>query len=186
MFEICVTAAGEDVAQLPSVASGLRRFFRDVTVSQAPNPQPTRHLEHSPVPLFVTSRCLAQGPYDVDIERGVTVSTWNIEGICRYARIEPCTYLLLCSLLGISQWHVLKTNPLLRLEDLRHPPAAHCLYAKSQCIKDYILILEDPTVCRGCVEFYHCLGADLEVIALNETLNSIRRTPHISPGARRN
>ena len=123
-------------------------------------------------------------PFTVSQDEGVTVSMWQSKGICHYARIAESSYAALCSLLGLSQWHVLNANPLLKLEDLIHPPSQHCLFVKPDPFHDYALILEDPFVCRGCMDFYHCLGADTELLAVIDTLSSIRSRSSISFGTR--
>ena len=109
------------------------------------------------------------------MERGVTLSMWQSEGICEYAGISQSAYLTLCGLLGISQWSALNSNPLLRPEDLLHPPEANCLFATQRGIEYFALLLEDPRVCPGCVDFYHCLGADSEVVVLLDALGTLRR-----------
>ena len=93
----------------------------------------------------------------------------------RYAGISQSAYLILCGLLGISQWSVLNLNPLLRPEDLMHPQASNCLFVRPDGIQNFALLLEEPRVCRGCVDFYHCLGADSEVIALLDILAVLDR-----------
>jgi hypothetical protein len=126
-----------------------------------------------PFRLTVTSD---SGPrlFSVDRERGVFVSTHQSEGICRYAGIERSAYFRLCALLGRVQWRALELNPLLVEEDFSHQVPSRCLFAPQQYKEDYALVLEDPQVCHGCMEFYHCLAAEAEILALQTMLSEIR------------
>ncbi len=113
-------------------------------------------------------------------DKGVHVSDWQSQGICLYSGIEPEVYLLLYSMLGLIQWWALEPNPHLIPEDFFHPAGPNSLLARQEYKQDYALILESPSVCSGCLEFYRCLGAELEVHALQCVIDFItmcRRTP---------
>ena len=174
MVELCLSGRDVEFTSLTSLASGFRRHYPTVTVARrAPNAKPTK-TNGRWVRLNITRQCMS-APYKVCPLRGVTLSMWQSEGISRYAGISQNAYLVLCGLLGISQWSVLNANPLFRPYDLIHPPDSNCLFVQPGGIENFALLLEDPQICAGCVDFYHCLGADGEVIALLDTLAGLRR-----------
>lgn len=174
MVELRLSSSDVDVASLTAIAKGFRRYFPSVAVaSKEYYPTPEKNNKNG-LNLNIT-RQIMPAPYTVCKRRGVTLSMWQSEGICRYAGISQNAYLILCGLLGMSQWSVLNLNPLLRLEDLMHPKESKCLFVRPDGIQGFALFLEEPRVCRGCVDFYHCLGADREVIALLDTLAAIDR-----------
>jgi hypothetical protein len=110
------------------------------------------------------------------------VSTWDIDGVCAYAGIDENTYVLLCSLVGIGHWRVLQENPLLRIEDLRHPRGVHCIYTETRQVQDFALLLDEPAICRGCTGFYHCLGAESELLALRQVIGEINARQQLGSG----
>ncbi len=167
MIEACLTATDIDFVRLVEIARGLERHIRLVPTQQRP-----ASVERKPVRLHFTAGRLPE-PIVVDADRGVEVSTWDVEGACRYAGIDEQTYLLICSLVGIAHWRVLDSNPLLRPEDLRHPPGVHCVYTDARQVADFALLLDSPEVCQGCADFYHCLGADTELLALRDVLRDL-------------
>lgn len=174
MVAVCLSGRDVELTRLTSLASGFRRHYRTVTVARrVPDAEPTKNNENL-VRLNITRQCMST-PYQVCPLRGVTLSMWQSEGISRYAGISQNAYMVLCGLLGMSQWSVLNTNPLLRPYDLIHPRNANCLFAQPGGIENFALLLENPQICGGCVDFYHCLGADGEVIALQDTLAGLRR-----------
>ena len=176
MVEVCLSGRDIELTSLTALASGFRRHYRTVTVTRrALSTKPTRNNENR-VRLDITPQCMP-APYKVCPLRGVTLSTWQSEGISRYAGISQNAYMVLCGLLGISQWSVLNTNPLLRPYDFGHPPDSNCLFVQPHGIENFALLLEDPQICRGCVDFYHCLGADAEIVALLDALARLRRAP---------
>jgi len=157
------------------LAHALGRHFR---VRQRPvrATHSTESARVRPVPLEITDKPLP-GPYAAHPDVGVRVSTEGSTGLAYYAGIDEATYLLLCSLLGIAQYRVMWANPLLRPEDFRHPPHPLCLFGDIEAIHGFARLLEAPQVCGGCTAFYHCLGADTELIALRETVSAIQRQP---------
>lgn len=66
----------------------------------------------------------------------------------------------------------LALNPLLIPEDMHHAEPQSCLYARCQR-HERELALESPSVCDGCIAFYHCLGADHEIIEIRAMLGSL-------------
>jgi hypothetical protein len=110
----------------------------------------------------------------VDRSRGIRVSTYQREGICTYTGLDNGTYLLLCSLLGTTQWRTLALNPLLVAEDFHHGPPCRCLFSHQACKEDFALVLESPEVCPSCLAFYRCLGAEREVDTLTGFLKTFR------------
>ncbi len=169
MIEAFLTSTGIDFVRLAEIARALERHIRIVSPR---NGADTRPNAPRPVRLHFTSLRLAE-PIIVSAKQGVAVSTWDIEGVCRYTGIDQNTYLLLCSLVGIGHWRVLDQNPLLRIEDLRHPAGVHCVYTEARQVHDFALLLDNPAICRGCADFYHCLGAEGELLALREVIAKI-------------
>lgn len=111
--------------------------------------------------------------FSLDLDQGVRVSTFRSVGISQYLGLEVDTYLLTCSLLGLMQWRVLALNPLLRPEDFLQHESDFCLYSNRSSVQEYIPLLEEPAVCQGCHDFYHCLGADGELRVLDAMLKHI-------------
>ncbi|MBX7258905.1 MAG: hypothetical protein K1Y02_21255 [Candidatus Hydrogenedentes bacterium] len=113
-------------------------------------------ISHEPGPQWftVTHEC-------------VTVYADQAEGLCSYANLEPDVFLLLGAILGIIQWRALILNPLLASQDdLRHAQPSRCLFAEQPTKNEYALVLEDLHICRGCLQFYRCLGGEGDIEAL--------------------
>ncbi|MFO7976375.1 MAG: hypothetical protein R6V12_17270 [Candidatus Hydrogenedentota bacterium] len=107
-------------------------------------------------------------------ESGVAVSAWQSEGISRYAGINRTSYFLLCGALGLLQYRALALNPLLRSDDFLHAGKDGCLFATHHPKQEYALLMENPHVCAGCVQFFDCLGCEPEVGALLDVLDFTR------------
>jgi hypothetical protein len=105
---------------------------------------------------------------------GVAVSTWQSEGITRYAGIDRTNYFLLCGALGLLQYRALALNPLLQPDDFLHDSDNGCLFSTRPLKQEYALLLERPHICPGCVQFFDCLGCEPEVGALLDVLEFIR------------
>ncbi len=108
--------------------------------------------------------------FDVQPGSGVAISLCQHKEIARYARISAATYLLTAALLGITQYAVLEQNPILVPEDFRHDAPTRCLFGWSEAKQDHSLRFDEPFICPGCVQFYHCMGADRPLSALYELL----------------
>jgi len=117
-------------------------------------------------------------PFLVDRRQGVVVTTWQGEGLCSYARLELEEYLLLCALQGLTQWRALQLNPLLIEEDLNHHVPPLCLFAVPPTTQEYALLLEEPQICRGCLQFYCCLGAEEEIRVVQQVIDHV--THHLA------
>lgn len=113
--------------------------------------------------------------FAADRLQGIRVSLYQSEGICAYAQMDRDTYIALCTLLGQAQWRVLTLNPLLVEEDLGHWTPSRCLFAPQPYKQDYALTLESPHVCKGCVEFYQCLGAENEILVIQACIAGLQR-----------
>lgn len=97
----------------------------------------------------------------------VTVCADQAEELCHYANMDRDVFLLLGAILGIIQWRALVLNPLLASQDdLRHAQPSRCLFAEQPTKNEFALVLEDLHICRGCLQFYRCLGAEADVEAL--------------------
>ncbi len=116
---------------------------------------------------------LFSNPFTVG-PRGVYVTTWQSDGISRYLGISKVEYLLLQTVLGLMQWRVLALNPLIHMNDFVHLEDCHCLFAPRENFADYALLADDPCICGGCRDFYHCLGADSEFLSALCVIQDIR------------
>jgi len=160
MIDVCLTASIRGQQSQERIASALRQ--RIAKLSRALN-------RGNEARLLLTERCLPE-PFRVYPDRGVVVSTWESAGVCRYTGLAVDNYLLIASLLALSQWRVLWRNRLLQLDDLHHPKGVRCVFAGPHSVQEFALLLDPPEICRGCVDFYHCLGADSELIALRNVI----------------
>jgi hypothetical protein len=124
------------------------------------------------VPIEITSQ-VDRVLISAERGRGVLLSTFQIEGLCRYAGLNAGSYLLLCTLLGATQWRALLLNPMLVAEDFRHGPPCNCLFAEQHNKQEFALLLESPQICSGCVDFYRCLGAEREIEMLLNYLDTL-------------
>ena len=133
-------------------------------------------------PLSIVDTAM-RGLFETNPFSGVTISTDQAAGISMFAGIAPVRYLRLCAMLGLTQWRTLDRNELLFADDFAHTEPRDCLFVPQPSKAEYALALERPNVCFGCFEFYRCLGADAEVIALAEILASLRNATADSPPA---
>lgn len=176
-MDLCLDAPDIEAKQLMDVVERLACHFQSVTMRSDRKSENPRKSEILPLKLRIVREQLPS-PYTVHAEHGVTVSTWQSDGICRYAGISQDQYIVLSSLLGILQWRTLESNPLLIMEDLIHPASSNCLFMMPGKIHEFVLLLEDPRVCGGCIDFYHCLGVDRELVAVMDTLKTMRESPN--------
>jgi hypothetical protein len=136
-----------------------------------------------PPPLTIVSRAI-KGLFLVNPFSGVTVSTDQAEGIALFAGISPVQYLRACAALGLVQWRALEQNDMLVAEDFAHSEPSNCLFVPRARKCDYALAFEWPCICHGCFEFYHCLGAEREIVSAAQLLHSLRVTTPDNPGVR--
>lgn len=124
--------------------------------------------------VLLTDRRLPE-PFRVYPDRGVVVSTWESAGVCRYTGLALDRYLQLTALIALAQWQALLKNRLLQLEDLIHPDEGRCVFSGACSVQEFALLLDPPYICRGCMNFYHCLGVDSELIALKQIVDETAR-----------
>lgn len=109
-------------------------------------------------------------PFGVSVDGTVVVCTWQSAGFSRYAGLQRGEYLLLLSLLGLTQWHALQRNPDLIPEDLVADAACGCLFERRPLLEDFAVLMDAPHICAGCQRFYEQLCDDDAWKALNNTL----------------
>ncbi len=164
MNDVRVMAASCSHAGLEHEASMLQRRF---SYAPARNPMGAARV-------LLTERRLPE-PFRVYPDRGVVVSTWESAGVCRYTDLALDRYLQLTTLIALAQWRALRNNRLLQLEDLLHPDDGRCVFSGACTVQEFALLLDPPSICRGCTNFYHCLGVDSELIALKQIVDEITR-----------
>lgn len=113
--------------------------------------------------------------YSVDRYEGVMVNTWQMNGVCQYTGLSPEAYLLVGIMLGLTQWRVLKLNPLIQSYDLGHSWPDTCLFSRPSLPQEVALMLENPTVCPGCRDFYRCLGAEEEILTVQRVMDHLAK-----------
>ena len=123
MIDVIVRTTTGDATKLTETAGHLQtRFkFRNCGFTDIHNGvNPGALLTLTDVPIAAL--------FALDLDKGVTVSTFRSAGISRYLGWDVETYLLTCSLLGLLQWRVLALNTLLRPEDFLQHDSEYCLY----------------------------------------------------------
>ncbi len=118
--------------------------------------------------LTVTDECQNR-PFVLLSRRRASITTWQSSGICFFADLSKIDYYAMCCLLALTQLKSLSMNPLLEPEDLQCE-SNRCLFGDPGIIEEYAFVFEDRCVCRGCFDFYHCLGADTEILFTRELL----------------
>ncbi len=175
MIDVLTKGCDSHVSELVGAGAQLQDRFRFVQAcGEGRNTSRERHLDCSNHPQVFITDAQSGAPFRVHKDRGATVSTWAMGGLCHYAHVETKAYLLLCSLLGLLQWRALQLNPLLEEYDFIHRCDCPCLYQAIPHPEDFALLLENPRLCRSCVEFYNCLGVEPEVAALVGVSHRIR------------
>lgn len=162
MIDVFVRGPDEETTQLIQLARDVQTWFRF-------SREPTSRA----VPLTLCARP-SDMPFSVSRDNGVAVCTYHSEDIAQYAEMGRDLYLLICAMLGLVQWRALSLNELLLWEDFfvhEEPPG--CLYARRGALHEYALAFERPYVCAACLEFFRCLGAESETVALLEVLDSL-------------
>jgi len=160
MMDVCVSGLPRDI-ELLTRSNGWQRRFR---FSGQAVPGAIR---------LTVADAAADRPFSVSRADGVFISTYESDNICRYAEIGKGFYLAVCGMLGLVQWRALIMNELLVWEDffVEEEPRG-CLYAARDTIQEYALAFEEPYVCDACMEFFRCLGAEPEIMALQDILSS--------------
>lgn len=171
MIDVCLAASTRGQHNSENIARRLKERFSAVA----------RPLDHGCAPRFLLTERRLPEPFRVYPDRGVVVSTWDSAKVCQYTGIAIDNYLLIASLLALSQWRVLSRNRLLQLDDLHHPNGVRCVFAGPHSVQEFALLLDPPVICRGCVGFYHCLGADPELIALRNVIAEVTKSPQTDP-----
>lgn len=172
MIPVFVTGASQNTSGLIQLSQRVQKCFFF-----------TRQPRSEAVRLQVTDSP-GNDLFQADRATGVTISTWQSEGISRYAHLPCDAYLLVCSLLGLTQWRALTLNPLLVEEDFIHGTPSTCLFSSRPFKQDYALLFEEPHVCSGCLAFLRCLGAEPEVEALLQALSLVNSAVHPSYAAK--
>lgn len=162
MMRIRVSGPPEDTLALMRVAR-LHEVHYDFTDRIAPDV----------AQIYVSDKADRVLAY-VERKQGVRISTCQREGICTYTGLDRGAYMLLCALVGTTQWRTLAMNSLLIPEDFHHGAVCKCLFSHQVCREDFALVLEEPEICSNCIAFYRCLGAERDVDSLLGFLNSFR------------
>ena len=172
MIEVSVTTDIIDPQSFYGLAHRVQSRFRFGSGNPSPNSRSTKSRRDGPIDLYITD-APSKALFFTRLDRGVAVSLWQSQGISLYTGIDVDSYLLLCSILGLTQWRALSLNPLLREEDFIHEWPSECIFAKPESKAEFALLLENPVLCQGCTDFYHCLGVDLELQALCKMLDHV-------------
>ena len=104
----------------------------------------------------------------------IRVSTGRGAAIAAKTGLRADGVHLLAALLGLVQWRALQSNPLLVAEDFLHAVPPECLYAQIglSCSPSAFM---RPGICPACADFYACLGAEQELVALQRLLAALRQ-----------
>lgn len=119
--------------------------------------------------VTVTDDCQDK-PFVLLSRRRAKVTTWQSSGICFFADLSKVDYYAMCCALAQTQLKTLSMNPLIEPEDL-HCQSERCLFGDPGSIEQYAFVFEERRVCQGCMDFYHCLGADTEILLTRELLS---------------
>lgn len=163
---VCVSGAAQEVQRISEIGAQAQTRY-DFRLSRGIRSLSLRITDDHERDLF----SLGEG--------GVSVSTWQSEGIARYTGMERAAYFLLCGALGLLQYRALALNPLLQPDDFLYESERDCLFSLRPVKQEYALLLERPRICAGCVQFFDCLGCEPEVGALLDILEHIRGS-HLS------
>jgi hypothetical protein len=155
----------------------VRGGFEDVTALLQCTPGPQRCYAFGvELPADVVLRLVSRegpAPYGVAADGTVVVCTWQSAGFSRYAGLGRGEYLLLLSMLGLTQWHALRHNPGLIPEDMVAQAACGCLFERRLLLEDFAVLMDVPHICAGCRSFYGQLCAPEAWRALETTLQQI-------------
>jgi hypothetical protein len=134
-----------------------------------------QHAGPGAIPLIITQD---HGPelFRIHMEEGVYVSTLQLEGISNYVGLSLEECLLVCSMLGLTNWRTLVQNPLMVDVDLYHEAKATCLFAPRDTKPEFAILFESLRLCPGCAQFYHFLSLESELLALRDVLAYAKMT----------
>lgn len=159
---------GITIATIANRAQSWYQFWAgDLSVAKLEN----LGRENRPAILVTEEELVA--PFAISREGPIRISTWQADTIAAYTGMDTHEYWVICAMLGLVQWRTLQLNSLLIPEDFIHERTIHCLYGAYEEKSLFSLLLEQGRVCRGCRDFYHCLGADRELLALIETVDAL-------------
>lgn len=178
VVDLVAEAPGLDLTRLYGISYCAQEAFY-FHLPSIPPPQITDPPDMSPdrVVVRVTDRPTDM-PFRLCIGKGVYISSWQASGISLYTEIPVEYYLLLCAMLGATQWRTLALNPILRIEDLLHDPGVRCLFSAAESRDEFVLHLEHPSICLGCREFYQCLGVEREILSLQHVIRFLHSRIH--------
>ena len=184
MIDVLTTGNDPHVRALAGAGALLQKRFRFIQGSVEANYYARRpYLDGSNHPRLYLAESRSCAPFRVRKDRGAVVSTWAMDGLCRYAGVEASASMLMCSLLGLTQWRALQLNPLLEEYDFIHRCDCACLYRAIGQPEDFALLLEEPRLCGNCVEFYNCLGVEPEIEALEAVIKHVRSKARPRPAS---
>lgn len=119
-----------------------------------------------PFPILkVVDRPLPQ-PFILQSRRRAAITAWELEGFCMFTGMSAADYLEITCLLALTQLKALSVNPLMEPEDFLCDSPDSCLWIRRDSFQEHALLYEKREVCEGCVDFYHRLGVDEELVAL--------------------
>lgn len=164
MSNVCISIGNIARKKLVALADSLQRFIENEIEFSIESPSHlTAHL------------CLVHevkhAPFRVLTPEHIILSTAEAESICQYLGSSLEQYMELCVALALVQQQALLRNPMLKSEDLFHAEDTDCLFNRSIGVSNFAIHLEHMTVCKGCREFYHCLGSEREMLYLQKQMN---------------
>lgn len=167
MLDVYVTGTIPDPGLIIGRGHWLGEYF---TLTTTKKPRAIR--------LDYTERPMAR-PYAVCPDR-VVVTSWQSEGIAKYAGIDPHDYLMFFALLGLIEFRALQVNPDLKPHDLADLRTQYCVFTHRELFEEYALVFDDPYLCSSCAQFYCCIGCEREIFVLKNVLadfENLRQIP---------
>jgi hypothetical protein len=171
VLRVSVESVDPSGSTIAAIANRIQSWYQFATRDPAAAAPENQGGGNRPAILLTDEELVA--PFEVSRMGPIRVSTWQAENIAMYTKIDAHEYWVLCAMLGLVQWRTLQLNSLMIPEDFIHGPTIHCLYGAHEERSQFSLLLEQGRVCKGCRDFYHCLGADRELLALVETVNTL-------------
>ncbi len=112
-------------------------------------------------------------PFVLTSRSRANISIMDSSGIAFFAGISRVDYLRLCCVLAATQLRAVALNPILEPEDLPCWRKSNCLFSWQNSICEYAHVFEKRHFCPGCIDFYHALGADSELLNLQGLLGAL-------------